>query len=131
MTRQEMDKLFDFLADYRKNEIRRSGNYQDRYCGTNITYTIGDYTIDCRFFCEATLTPDGQFGPDRWVLYVTPELSCNYAVKLSEGMKYEESSLYNCITDYIDALITTFQQMGPYVDALKKTFENTLTKVCQ
>lgn len=132
MNEKEMEQMFDLLAEYRKGEIKRTGEFKDRYSGTNVEYYIGDYTISCYFFnMGKEWDPlEGRYnGECVWELCITPKLNCNYGVRLSDSTKFRDSSLYNVITDHIDKLIETFKAMGPYVEQLKKKFAQTLAKV--
>lgn len=132
MTEKQMEKLYNFLVEYRRKEIKRTSDFKDKYCGTNIKYYIGDYCINCSFFnmgkSRDSLT--GFFTEENvWKLCITPELAYNFSACLGESSNFTKSDFYNVITDHLDDLFTTFEKMGPYIEQLKAKFTEILEEI--
>ena len=121
MNEKAMEALFDKLSEYRRGEnpgIRRWSDWKDEYCGTRVSFDIGEYNIECHFW-----PTEG----DEWELCIFPELHRDARYWLTdESIKFTE----DCpeIYQLIDKMIEVLRGMPKVVDVLKDQYRKGMSK---
>ena len=118
MTDKQMEKLYDLLAQYREDEIQRSGDFKDKYCGTKIEYYIEDYKIQCSF---------SRYS-EGWQLCISVHIKNSYGQPIYGYSRYESSDLYNVIINKLDKMFETVQKMGPVFNIFQEKFNSLFNK---
>lgn len=120
MDTNQMEALYDKLCAYapkakiKKDGIKTTSSFRDRYCGTCVEYSIGEYTIECRFSYESS--------PGYWMISVTPLLENDVRFPLSEPVRFGG----DCpeLFEEIDRIAQALETMPSILGSAKRSYED-------
>lgn len=121
MTYKEMESLWERMTGYRQGDkvVRHRYEFHDPYQGTFVNYRIGEYSVDCTFFCNTN---------DNWYLTVKPMLHQDVRFLLDEYRSFYKSEDPR-IFEFIDEMIEALEGMPPVIDHLKKQYRANMRKI--
>lgn len=120
MNTNQMEALYDKLCAYtpkvkvKKNDIKTTSSFRDRYCGTCVEYSIGDYSVECYFDCE--------HYPDDWAIYISPVLGRDVRFRLSESARFDG----DCpeLFEEIDRIAQALETMPSMLGSVRRSYED-------